>query len=84
MIRFDDTFKSMEHYLWNVYSQLTGKFTDECKKHPEVEGHTFDEIKDICPEVYETFQDVSDFLEYTEKYLGYAIDHDNNTFKYIG
>lgn len=84
MLKFDDTFVSMEHYLWNAYSQFTGKFVDGCKNHPETEGHTLDEIKDICPEVYKAFQDTKDFLEYTEKFLGYALDHDNYTFKYIG
>lgn len=84
MIKFDNRFENIEDYLLNIYSQFTHKFVDSCKKHPETNGHTFEEIKQICPEVYSTFKDTCDFLYYTEKFLDYKLTDDHACFEYIG
>lgn len=84
MLRFDEKFDSMEHYLWNAYAEYTRRFFNLCKENKEVEGHTMEEIKEICPKIYEAFQDTNDFLDYTEKFLGYKYDHNQHCFNYIG
>lgn len=82
MIKFDERFENMEHYLWNVYICYTGRFADSCREHPETAGKTFEEIKDTCPELYQAYRDVFDFLDYTEKFLNYGLNEERNYFEY--
>lgn len=83
MLKFDNRFENIEHYLWCVYSQLASKFYQDCREHPETEGHKVKELETICPEVYNDFQDIEKFLEYTEKFLGYKYDDESHGFKYL-
>lgn len=85
MMRFDkERFDNLEDYLYNVYCNYTNKFVKEIKRHPEIEGKTMKEIKEICPYVYEAFQKACDFENFTKEYLGYMYIECENRFKYIG
>ena len=85
MIRFDkERFDVLEDYLYNIYCNYTNKFVQEIKRHPETEGKTMKEIKEICPSVYEAFEKANDFTEYTEKFLGYMYIECENRLKFIG
>lgn len=69
---------NIERYIYNVYSRLCSRFYDICREHKdEVDGHTIEEIKTICPDAYQAYKEVNEFLYYTEKYLGYRYDENN-------
>lgn len=86
MIKFDDRFESMENYLWNVYSEFTGRFAEMMKENPEACKHSFKEWETLYPELHEAFKDTERFLEYTEKFLGYKkVNHEDRPhFVYVG
>ena len=84
MIQFDkDRFENFEDYLYNIYCNYTNEFVKEVKDHPETEGKSMKEIKEICPSVYEACKKANDFIEYTEKFLGYKYIEDEYRFEFV-